>query len=386
MKTVIHTIVSVLATAIWSGVAGAQPTAETKTSEELTETVQTSVDRALEWLATQQDGNGSFKADPTYNDVAQPAVTGLTVLAFLANGHSPSVGRYGKPLDRAVEFILASQKPPGYFSVGNPFSNSGTFTASQTANYNHAIAGLVLCELYGMLPDDKAESVKQAIERALLVTWTEQDKRKNDPLHQGGWRYANDSVFSDLSVTSWQLMFARSAKNAGFAVSQVRIQRAVDFVKRCYDPRVGTFRYSFYRGSHQRTRAMAGAGIVAISQSGVHDSDMAKSADRWLLQNSFAAYNSRLDPEFTEDRFHYGVFYASMGMYQLGKDYWDQFYPPLAKTLVRNQRRGGAWSPENHPYEFKLGSCYTTAIVVIALSLENQLLPILQKSQGVFTV
>ena len=147
--------------------------------------------------------------------------------------------------------------------------------------------------------------MKQAIERALLVTWTEQDKRKNDPLHQGGWRDANDSVFSDLSVTSWQLMFARSAKNAGFAVSQVRIQRAVDFVKRCYDPRVGTFRYSFYRGSHQRTRAMAGAGIVALSQSGVHDSDMAKSAGRWLLQNSFAAYNSRLDPEFTEDRFQY---------------------------------------------------------------------------------
>src|SRR6186997_1479966 len=45
----------------------------------------TSIERALDWLVTQQKLDGSF---PTL-ERGQPGVTALCVLAFMAHGHSP---------------------------------------------------------------------------------------------------------------------------------------------------------------------------------------------------------------------------------------------------------------------------------------------------------
>jgi hypothetical protein len=54
--------------------------------------VDASVDRALVFLASQQQPDGSF---PTMSH-AQPAVTSLCVLAFMAHGHNPGEGDYGE--------------------------------------------------------------------------------------------------------------------------------------------------------------------------------------------------------------------------------------------------------------------------------------------------
>jgi hypothetical protein len=47
-------------------------------------------------------------------------------------------------------------------------------------------------------------------------------------------------------------------------------------------------------------------------------------------------------------------------------------------TLVRNQRRDGSYEPENHNNRY-FGNTYTTALVVIALNVPNQVLPIMQR-------
>ena len=49
--------------------------------------------RALEWLAHQQASDGSF-SDGGY--VHNTAITGFTLLAFMANGHLPNQGDHGK--------------------------------------------------------------------------------------------------------------------------------------------------------------------------------------------------------------------------------------------------------------------------------------------------
>src|SRR5262245_45062571 len=68
-----------------------------------------SVERALAFIAAQQQPDGSF---PTTSN-AQPAVTSLCVLAFMAHGHNPGSGPYGERLDRAVQYIIGCQKPSG---------------------------------------------------------------------------------------------------------------------------------------------------------------------------------------------------------------------------------------------------------------------------------
>src|SRR5262245_51720072 len=83
------------------------------------ERVDQSVDRALAWLISQQQPDGSFPSIET----GQPGVTSLCLLAFLAHGHMPNEGRYGEPLARAVEFVKECQKPNGLIAQMGPRSS-----------------------------------------------------------------------------------------------------------------------------------------------------------------------------------------------------------------------------------------------------------------------
>src|SRR5688572_5398984 len=67
---------------------------------ELAKEVEQSISRGLAWLASRQERNGRF---PTHEN-GQPAVTALCLLAFLANGHLPGDGPYGKTIKRGIEF------------------------------------------------------------------------------------------------------------------------------------------------------------------------------------------------------------------------------------------------------------------------------------------
>jgi hypothetical protein len=131
----------------------------------------------------------------------------------------------------------------------------------ETACYNHGIASLMLSEVYGMSAAPRAQKLQQAIAKSLAVTLQRQRWPKDDPGDQGGWRYLDDTsaLDSDLSVSGWELMFLRSARNAGFVVPAKPIDDAVAYVRRCFDPREGVFVYSL---SHpEQSHGMAGAGI-----------------------------------------------------------------------------------------------------------------------------
>src|SRR5687768_10519565 len=71
-------------------------------------------DRALAWLASQQQPDGSF---PTVRP-GQPGVTGLCALAFLSRGHLPGQGQYGENITRAIHYILSCQAGDGMLSLG----------------------------------------------------------------------------------------------------------------------------------------------------------------------------------------------------------------------------------------------------------------------------
>jgi len=105
--------------------------------------------------------------------------------------------------------------------------------ASHTAVYNHTISGLMLGEVYGQVSGARAKQVKQAIERALKFSQELQSRPKRY-VDIGGWRYVpvfRSGIDSDLSVTGWQLMFFRSAKNAEFDVPEKSVSAAVDYVR-----------------------------------------------------------------------------------------------------------------------------------------------------------
>lgn len=336
------------------------------------------VDRALAWMASQQSDDGSF---PTCAS-GQPGVTSLCVLAFLSRGHQPGLGPYGNKLNHAIDYVLASQKPNGLFSLEEPEEEWIRKHASHTAAYNHAIAGLMLGEVYGHVSGQRARAVKKAIQSALQFTRDLQTRPKDNPFDSGGWRYLRTKQGepdSDLSVTAWQLMFYRSAKNAEFAVPQQYVEDGLKYVKACWDDREGCFAYARLANDEfwpNNGRALNGAGILSLSLGGQHQTQIAKAAGEWLLARPYHRPGEALGGN---DRYFYSCYYCSQAAMQLGGRYWEGIFPPLAETLLACQKHDGSWPMEITSGDAIFGNAYTTAMAVLALTPPYQLLPVYQK-------
>lgn len=329
------------------------------------------VDAGLRFLATQQLPDGSFNSDR----VAQPAVTSFCVMAFLSRGHMPDHGPYGRQISRAINYVLSTQQPSGLLYA----ETAGTENWKMRGSYNHAIAGVMMGEVYGMAGAGQQETIRVAVEKALEFTRGEQVKRKRWTDDRGGWRYLLPGSWTDadLSLTAWHLMFYRSAKNAEFDVPEDYMKQAVAYVERCYDPSRGSFSYGLRGyGRGYFSRGMAGAGIVSLAFAGKHDTEMAKSAARYVLDHPFNRFNrGGLTPE---DRFYYSAYYCSQAMFQLGGKHWDEFYPVLLNTMADNQSPNGSWDLEANQ-DGVFGHTYSTSLAILSLTPPYQLLPIYQR-------
>jgi squalene cyclase len=331
--------------------------------------VEQSIDRALAWLARQQDRDGSFEAP----DNAQPAATSLAVMAFLSRGHLPGAGPYGAQIDKAIDYVLECQAANGLLANA---PGSGR-TDGKTGNYNHGVAGLMLTEVYGLTDRTRAARIKPAILKALQFTRGIQSSPKSHAAEHGGWRYLSSygANESDLSVTSWQLMFLRSAKNAEFDVPKEQIDEAVAYVLRCWNDRQGLF---YYRraGDSRWSRGMVGAGILSLALAGQHETAVAQRAGDWLLSQPFRSYGEQVGGG---DRFFYSTYYCSQAMAQLGGRYFKQFFPSIVNVLLRSQQSSGEWPAEPYGGDRVFGNACTTAMAVLSLTPPLQLLPVYQR-------
>jgi hypothetical protein len=341
--------------------------------------VDAAVERALNWMAAKQLDSGEF---PTLVR-GQPGVTSLCMMAFLSHGHMPKAGPYGRRLERAADYVIGCQKENGLISIVGldgpkviPETPSGL---GVNAAYNHAISALLLSELYGMGGAPNAERMKKAVKKALAVSLEMQRWPKKKEINKGGWRYLDHhELDSDLSVTGWELMFLRSARNSGFEVPKDAIDGAVAYVHRCYSKKYGTFQYST-DPSDNGSRGMAGAGILALAHAGYHNSTEARDTAEWILKQKFEPYNTVAPFHIDGDHYHFGIFSCCQGMYQLGGRYWKEFFPRIVPVLLANQQADGSWPPDSQKWDAPYGSPYTTALVVMTLGAPNQLLPIFQR-------
>jgi len=338
--------------------------------------VESSVDRGLAWLALQQADDGSFPSLA----IGQPGVTSLCVMAFLARGHQPGYGPYGRQLNRAIDFVLACQMENGLFSYVTPEPEFRLGGATQTGAYNNAIAGLMLGEVYGHVTGQRAKNVKAAIAKAIAFTRSLQTRPKPYPEDAGGVRYLrlrDQESDADLSVTAWQLMFFRSARNAEFRVPQQYVDDGIAYVHRCWNPELHMFNYiANGNGGPAASRGTTGAGIVSLSMAGEHNTPIARAAGDWLVAHPYGALGDLYGPY---DRFYYSAYYCSQAAAQLGGHYWDRIFPPLVETLLNAQEADGAFPTEPKQDDAPFGRTYTTAMAVLSLTPAYQLLPVYQR-------
>src|SRR5262249_26437881 len=133
---------------------------------------------------------------------------------------------------------------------------------SEYVMYHHGIATLMLAEVAGMTDGELGTQVRRALEKAVRVILQAQ---RTDGVHCGSWRYRVEGSDGDLSVTGWQLMALRAAKDLGCDVPAARIELAVQYIRLCRDPGTGGFCYA--RGSSV-TIACTGVGILGLELAG----------------------------------------------------------------------------------------------------------------------
>jgi hypothetical protein len=316
------------------------------------------IDRALATLAKAQVASGAWAAPNILGE--SPAITSLAVMALLSAGHVPGEGPYGKALTAGVSFVLRSQRANGLIApVVGP---------TQVEMYTHGIATLMLAEVVGQTDVRQGKEIRERLARAVAIILQAQ---RTVGEHRGGWRYQVQSSDADLSVTGWQLLALRAARNIGCDVPAEPIERAIDYVKRCFDP--STAGYSYQAGGRQVTVACTGTGILCLELAGrnAHRTNEALRAGGYILKNP---------PRLTDAHAFYGFYYCAQAMFQLGDNYWLTFRPLLHARLLDTQAANGTWGMGTTDY-VNFGSNYTTAMAVLALTVEYRLLPIYQRDE-----
>lgn len=315
--------------------------------------VDKSVDKALDFLHNQHNADGSWNS---FSGGKHPAITSLAIMAFLSAGNVPGEGKHGEVVKKGIEWVLKQQLPNGLIA-----------SEAHHEMYHHGICTLMLAEVAGMTGGKLAEDVRQRLEKAVQIILKGQ---RTVGVDKGGWRYRVEGADSDISVTGWQLMALRAAKNLGCDVPPEAIERAVEYVKRCQDPNSGGFRYMVRAGV---TVPCTGTSILGLELCGKdeHRSPEVLKAGGYLLRNL---------PRFGEPHFSYSIYYCTQATFQLGGNYWEAYRPRMQDSLLRNQNANGSWygrPGEDQAY----GPNYCTSMAVLALTVEYRFLPIYQRSE-----
>lgn len=186
------------------------------------EAIDEAAKKGVAFLLGEQDSRGAIREHGSYDT----AMTALSCLAMAAVGHLPSDrDPEGVAMRRAMDFLLTPERQ----------DNEGYFGAKDNSRmYGHGITTLFLAEMLGMGADAKQDAaLRAACTRAISLILRAQAVSKSEG-HRGGWRYTPLATDSDLSVSIWQLMALRSAKNAGLDVPKASIDDAVGYIRRCF--------------------------------------------------------------------------------------------------------------------------------------------------------
>jgi hypothetical protein len=304
------------------------------------------INKGLAFLADSQAEDGSFSGPAAGMGMGRnPAIVGLSGMAFLSSGSSPGRGPYGRNVDACVQFLLDNMQESGFISPADG--------ASHGPMYGHGFATLFLAECYGMSPrEDLRDRLASAVN--LIVGC-------QNP--EGGWRYEPRPNDADISVTICQIMALRAARNAGLHVPAETVDRCIEYVKRCQNVD-GGFGYTAQDRTSMFPRSAAG--VVALYSAGVYEGPELEKGLAYLTRQP-PTRNSQ-----QEAHFYYGHYYAVQAMWHCGGENWNRWYPAIRDSLIAQQQADGSWLDSN-------GASYGTAMACVILQIPNNTLPIFQR-------
>lgn len=324
---------------------------------------ESSVDAALRWLMRHQEKDGHWDG-AKYGDTnsehscSDQGQSGLAILAFLAAGHTPKIGKFKNTVKIGLDWILSQQNPDGSFGPKH----------RDHSIYENSICILALAEAYGMFPDPK---IKAAAQKGV-------DYLANIEPGKVHFGLNKDKVPLSMSVLGWMMMAFKSAKIAGLKIPEDTFEKFKARVdEMTTKDQSGNPQITSYMNKGDRKlgdgwkNCMTAVGMLVYEYCGVKRVELDVMADV-LIKDLPAANDGDFDI--------YRYYYATLAMFQYGGDKWRTWNKALSETLVGTQRKGGpldgtlqdtdgSWDYDKDKWGPKSGRVYQTAMSAFCLEV-----------------
>ena len=322
------------------------------------------VQDGLRWLAKNQQADGRWDPRLTGGGIerselgqdrkgagsrADNGITGLALLAFLADGNTHLEGPYRENVARGIQFLISTQLSDGF--VGG---QSQAFERM----YCHGMAMLAISEALALTGDSQLVSaVRRAVEYSV---------RAQHPT-DGGWRYYPGDT-GDMSQFGWQVLSIHSAGLGGVHVPKSTVDGMHRFLHA--STRGASRGLGCYRPGERHSPTMTAEALTCryLLEDNV-SRDTIDEATRFVIQNL---------PDNDEVNYYYW-YYGTISMFHTGGPAWEKWNAQLQSVLLHRQVAYGADSgswPADGLWSGYGGRVYSTAMATLCLEVYYRYLPV----------
>ena len=315
-----------------------------------TEECETAVVKALDWLQTTQQGEGSWGTN------YKVAYTGLALLAYLGHCETPLSVKYGETVTNAITYL-----------VNQSAKNKGRLGSDLQSNqwvYEHAIATYAIAEAYTFC-SQLGVNLPGLMEAVQLGGQTIIDGQNA----AGGWtyRFAEDRR-NDSSVMAWTLQALKACKHTG-----IEFRNMTTAARDGLDAFEGNQHASGAIGYTGPTpkgdgTTLSAAGALCFQLWGKEAHSVPRKACKLINKNIKFDWKGK-------DTDLYGHYYASQAMINYGGRFWQEYNELFRDGTLAAQNEDGSWPiPGNSGHG--LGNVhYVTCLATLMLEVYYRFLP-----------
>ena len=333
------------------------------------------VSRALEWLKTKQNPDGSWGTG------AKAGMTGLALLCYLGRCETPESPFYGENVMKGILYLIELSKKNEYgFICENPKPISGA--------YEHGIATYALGEMYTLsrLGSKSLPGMREAFEKGVKLIIESQNET-------GGWDYytklvsedgKKNSGRNDLSVVGWQFQALKAAKNTGLKIAGLHesITKTMKYIEGT-QTKDGGFGLA-NRDQHYNQWSLTGVGTLALQTMAKNKTTSVNKGIKFLRD-----YVAAEPLDWNKNCNLYCWYYYTQTFFQKGGDDWKFYNEQLLPQLLNNQNPDGSWKKERSNWDAgsageKYGGVYKTALCTLQLEVYYRYLKVADRDEDSF--
>jgi hypothetical protein len=309
-----------------------------------TEQGEAAVVKAMNWLKSTQNADGSWTADHPV------AMTGFAILVYLGHCETPQSPDYGETVLKGITYL-----------VGVGMKNDGRLSNKELDSiqwvYDHGIATYALAESYTF-----CSQLKIDIPELDTVTRKAGNMIMKGQTDGGSWLYKfEQGADGDNSIGFWQIQALKACKHTGLWTDskfKTPIRKALNWLEKVQ----GENGAIGYRQDPKQSSGLTGGGVLAFQMWDKSSSRAAKKGIKYISKNSEFVWGQ----ENANLYYHY---YNAQAMINQGGKEWKDYNLGYRDNLINAQKPDGSWdvgAGKNHgAANIHMATCLATMMLEV---------------------